>query len=218
MSTGQQIFNGALAKSSKNEPTNFGVPETVRRLNDRLDGLFHIGTRINPVHFGVVANIAEVAGTWARDAAWLNLHRIESGGTEVVVVPVEDQQAEPSKLSLYEWGATFNAITNSAGTPAGALDFYASTAPTPIAALVDAIDTRWPESMDELFVLELAIDFAVKDGRLDEESYLVSDRNEWLQKYVAFLQHRTGNLRRRFGNRQNINIEQLIPILAGGRA
>lgn len=221
MSTGQEIFNGAVAKSTQNEPNAFGSAEIIRRINDRLDGLFLVGTRVNPGFFGITDGVAESAGTWARNPLAITIERIEqnSDGAEVVVVPFNDRQAEPSKLSVYEWGQVFTAITTNAGTPSGTLDFFTATGPTPIAALATALDSRFPETFDELLVLELAIDFAIKDGRIDEEGVaLIPDRNAWLQRWIDFLLTATANVRRRYGNVKPVNIEQLIPLLAGGGA
>lgn len=219
--TGQDIVNGALAKSSKNEPNNFSPAEQIRRINDRLSGLFEVAARVNPGFFAEIANVAEAAGTWARPESALSVERLEqnSDGAEVVVVPFDDRQAEPSKLSVYEWAHVFTAVTNVAGTPTGSMDFYNARRPVLIANLSpDTLDPLWREDFNELLQLEVAIEFANKDGRQGEETpALMADRNDWLTRYVGFLQHATGNVRRRFGNRKVINTEELIPLLAGGR-
>lgn len=219
--TGQDIVNGALAKSSKNEPTNFSPTEQIRRVNDRLNGLYEVAARVNPGFFAEIANVAEAAGTWPRSETALSIKRMEqnSDGAEIVVVPVDDQQAEPSKLSVYEWAQVFTAVTNAAGTPTGSVDFYQARRPTLITNLSpDTLDPQWREDFNELLQLEVAIEFSNKDGRQGEETpALIADRNTWLLRFVSFLQHTTANLRRRKGNRQNINIEELLPFLAGGR-
>lgn len=218
--TGQDIINGALQMSSKNEPENFSPGEQIRRVNNRLNGLYEVASRVNPGFFGEVSNVAEAAGTWPRDEEGLAIELIEqnSDGAEVVVVPFNDRQAEPSKLSVWEYGQVFTAVTNAAGTPAGSLDFYQARRPTLITALANVIDAQWREDFNQLLELEVAIDFANKDGRQNEETpALIADRNNWLTRFVAFLQHPTANERRRFGNRKHINIEELIPLLAGGR-
>jgi hypothetical protein len=218
--TGQDIVNGALAKSSKNEPTNFSPAEQIRRVNDRLNGLYEFAARVNPGFFAEIDNVAEAAGTWPRPEEGLAIARMEqnSDGAEIVVVPLDDQQAEPSKLSVFEWAQVFTAITNSAGTPSGSVDFYQAKRPALITNLTpDTLDPQWREDFNELLQLEVAIEFANKDGRQQEETpALIADRNSWLLRFVSFLQHSTGNLRRRKGNRQNINVEELIPLLAGG--
>ena len=218
--TGQDIVNGALAKSSKNEPPNFSPAEQIRRVNDRLHGLYELAARVNPGFFAEIANVAESAGTWPRDEEGLSIERIEqnSDGAEVAVVPFDDRQAEPSVLSVYEWGQVFTAVTNPAGTPAGSLDFYQAKRPALITNLSpDTLDPQWREDFNELLQLEVAIEFANKDGRQGEETpALIQDRNGWLARFVSFLEHSTGNLRRRKGNRKTINVETLIPLLAGG--
>jgi hypothetical protein len=216
--TGQDIFNGALAKSSKNEPSKFGTAEIVRRINKRLAGLYQVAARVNPIFFAEINTVVESSGTWARPETGLSIVKVEdTTPDEVVVLPHDDQQAEPSKLCVYEFGQTFYAITNATGTPSGNLDFWMARRPTDIANLSPAtLDAQWREDFNELLELELAIDFSLKDGRFDEVEALKTDRNTWLMSYVHFLQHSTSGLRRRFGHRKHINIEELLPLLAGG--
>jgi len=217
--TGQQIHNGALAKSSKNEPSKFAEPEVVRRINKRLSGLYEVAARVNPIFFAETAGMTEAAGVWPRPEAALSVIKIEDATPdEVVIVPHDDQLAEPSKLCVYEFGQSFYAITNDTGTPAGTLTAWYARRPDAIAALTDVIDSQWREDFNELLELELAIDYSLKDGRFDEVQSLKDDRNSWLISFVNFLQHSTSGLRRRFGHRQVIAIEQLVPLLAGGGA
>lgn len=217
---GQDIYNGALAKSSKNDDGNFGTTEIVERINRRLAGLYQVGSLVNPGFFADSAAVVEAAGVWARPEEALTIARLENAlGAEVAVVPYDDQQAEPSMLSVYEWGQEFNAITNATGTTSGNLTFWYSRRPTDIANLGPAtLDAQWREDFNELLILELAIDLSAKDGRIEEVTALKADRNEWLQRFVAFLRNTTANERRRYGNRRVINIEELIPLLAGGAA
>ncbi|MCL7965369.1 MAG: hypothetical protein M8858_08125, partial [marine benthic group bacterium] len=74
----------------------------------------------------------------------------------------------------------------------------------------------WREDFNELLILEVAIELSAKDGRTDEVAALMQDRNGWLVQFVSFLQHSTSGLRRRHGHRKHINIEQLLPLVAGG--
>lgn len=215
---GQDIYNGALAKSSKNEPGNFGTAEIIARINRRLQGLYQVASLVNPNFFAETASVVEASSVWARPEEAQTIVRIENATpVEVAVVPYDDQQAEPSMFSVYEWGQEFLAVTNAAGTTSGNLTFWYSRRPTDIANLTPAtLDAQWREDYNELLILELAIDLSLKDGRTGEAETLKGDRNEWLQRYVAFLRNTTANERRRFGHRRRISINELIPLLAGG--
>jgi hypothetical protein len=216
---GQDIYSGALAKSNKNEPGNFGTAEIIGRINRRLAGLYQVAARVNPDFFAEIDTVVESAGTWARPEDGLSIVKIEqdSDDAEVVILPHDDQQAEPSKLCVYEFGQVFYAITNATGTPTGDLNFWMSRRPTDITNLTpDTLDAQWREDFNELLILELAIDLSAKDGRVDEVSALITDRNGWLLQFINFLQHSTSGLRRRHGHRKHINLEQLLPLVAGG--
>ena len=216
--TGNDLINSALSKSSKNEPSGFSPAEQVRRVNDAFQGAYQVAARVHPGFFGSLTIIAESAGTWARPEEALSIARIENGAeAEIVVVPFNDRQAEPSKLSTYEWGQLFTAITNAAGTPAGALTFFTSDRPTLINALVDIVSLDWREDFNELLALQIAMEFSAKDGRDAEAVTFAQERNQWLGRFAQFLQHSTGNLRRRFGSLQVINLDELIPLMGGSK-
>ncbi|GAH41430.1 unnamed protein product [marine sediment metagenome] len=215
---GQDIYNGALAKSSKNEPGNFSVAEIILRINNRLNGLYEVAARVNAIFFAETATEAETAGVWSRPEEALSVIKIQDATVaDVVILPHDDQQAEPSKLSVYEFGQEFFAITNLTGTPSGNLTFWYARRPTAVANLSPAtLDAQWREDFNELLILELAIELSAKDGRTAEVGTLKEDRNGWLARYVSFLQHSTSGERRRFGHRKIININDLLPLLAGG--
>lgn len=215
---GQTIYSGALAKSSKNQSKGFGTAEIIGRINRRLQGLYQVASLVNPNFFAETADVVEAAGVWARPEEAQTVVRVDNATpVEVAVVPYDDRQAEPSMFSVYEWGQEFNAITNATGTTSGNLTFWYSRRPTDVTNLTpDTLDPQWREDYNELLILELAIDISAKDGRVSEVAALKADRNEWLQRFVAFLRNTTANERRRFGHRRNITINELIPLLAGG--
>lgn len=217
---GQDIYNGALAKSSKNEPGNFSTAEIVRRINNRLNGIYEVAARVNPLFFAESAAEVEAAGVWQRPEVALSVVKIQDAAVaDVIIVPYDDQQAEPSKLCVYEFGQEFFAITNATGTPSGNLTFWYARRPDLITNLTpDILDSQWREDFNELLILELAIELALKDGRTAEAQEQKEDRNGWLARFVSFLQHATSGEVRRFGHKRIININELTPLLAGGGA
>jgi len=215
---GQDIYSGALAKSSKNEPGNFSTAEIIVRINNRLNGIYEVAARVNPLFFAETAAEVEAAGVWQRPEEALSIVKVEDTTPDpVIIVPHDDQQAEPSKLCVYEFGQEFFAITNALGTPTGNLTFWYARRPTPVANLTPAtLDAQWREDFNELLILEIAIELAAKDGRSTDVATHKEDRNGWLARFVSFLQHSTSGEVRRFGSKRIINIEELTPLLAGG--
>ncbi len=217
---GQDIYNGALAKSSKNETRNFSVAEIILRINNRLNGIYEVAARVNPLFFAEKAAEAETSGVWSRPEEALSIVKIEDATPDpVIIVPHDDQLAEPSKLCVYEFGQEFFAITNALGVPSGSLTFWYARRPTPVANLSPAtLDAQWREDFNELLILEIAIELDLKDGRTAEAQEHKEDRNGWLVRFVSFLQHATSGEVRRFGHKRIININELTPLLAGGGA
>ncbi len=215
---GQDIFNGALAKSTKNEAANYSTSEMITRINNRLNGIYEVAARLNPIFFAETAAEVEAAGVWQRPEVALSVVKIQDATPDdVIIVPHDDQQCEPSKLCVYEFGQEFFAVTNSTGTPSGNLTFWYARRPTLITNLTpDVLDLQWREDFNELLILEVAIELAAKDGRPDEVTGLKEDRNGWLARFASFLQHSTSGEVRRFGHKRVINIQELIPLLAGG--
>ncbi|MDH3291577.1 MAG: hypothetical protein OEO20_11250 [Gemmatimonadota bacterium] len=214
--TGQDVHNGALAKSSKNEPSKFAAPEIIRRINKRLSGIYQVAARVNPILFAAKSVVVETTGMWVRPEVALSVEMAEDTTPDPVeIVPFDDQQSEAHQLCVYEFGQTFYAITTAAGTPTGDLTFWYARRPTTITALANTLDAQWREDYNELLELELAIDYSLKDGRTDEAAALIADRNTWLMSFMQFAQHLTGGERRRF-ERKTVNIQELLPLLAGG--
>lgn len=215
---GQDIFNAALAKSTKNEASNYSPSEMIARINNRLSGIYEVAARVNPLFFAETTDEVETAGVWSRPEEALSIVKIEDSTPDpVIIVPHDDQLAEPSKLCVYEFGQEFFAITNATGTPTGDLTFWHARRPTPVANLSPAtLDAQWREDFNELLILEVAIELAAKDGRPDELVNLKEDRNSWLTRFASFLQISTAGEARRFGHKKIININELTPLLAGG--
>ena len=206
--TVQDILDGAYAKSTQNQPNTIatGAVELEQVVTRYLRGLYSFATRINPIHYSATAAVVGASSVWARPENAESIFRIETaGGVEVVVVPYD---------------GNFIADPGQTGAPGAAdtLTFWFSKRPidpTP-AGLTGVLDIDWDEAYNELLMLEVAIYLAQKDGRLEEVQSLKVDRNSWAGLFGAYLQHSTSNLRRRYGHRRIVNVETLLPMLAGG--
>lgn len=219
MATVQQVLTAAYAKSTKNRPGAIGTEATelVAVVGRALQGLFALGARVNPAFFGASAAVAYAAPGWARPADAEAVLRIESSaGQEVVVVPLEDRQAELGKPAVYQLGQVYRGAGNALDPTSGTLTFYYARRAQVPAALADPLDPLWPEAYLELLVLEVASALALKDGRLDEVQALAAERNMWLARFVAFLEHESRVVSRSYGQVQHVPLAALVPLLQGG--
>ena len=228
--TPQDILNGAYAKSEKNMPGTIATESTelLQLVIRAMRGLYAFAARVNPTYFAEKAVVAVAAGAWPRPVTAESIWRVEGDattlpalpvGTEVVVVPIEDKQAESGKPAIYAFGQKFYSAGNANDPTGGNLTFFYSKRPTDPATLATALDATWVEQFNELLVLEVAIYLALKDGRADEAAALKADRDRWAQLFIAHLEHETANTRRRYGHLRRINTQTLVPLaslLAGG--
>lgn len=209
----QEILNGAYGRSTKNQPGTIAAETTellkvVNRIHRRI---YAFAARVNPIFFAETALVVEVSGSWVRPETAESIVRIENtSNVEVTIVPLDDRAAEPTLLAVYEFGQKF--FTAAGLTPTGNLTFWYSKRPTTYTLLADILDSLWTEQFNEILVLDLAIYLSAKDGRLDEVQLFIPERDNWLILFGAFLQHSTSNLRRRFGSKNVINVQSLIPL------
>lgn len=220
--TVQDIIDGAMAKSTKNQPGTVGTDaiELKNEVQRILQGAFAVAAVVNPTRFGITEDIVGVAGLWARPEAAEAIVRIESATfVEVVVVPYDDRLADDPKPSLYEFGGGFRADPAQTAPPGDAdtLTFWYSKRPDQPQPddETGTLDGVWPDAYNEILMLQLAIYLSRKDGREEEVQGYLPDRNGWLQRYVSWLQRGTANERRRFGGRKVFNVETLIPLFGG---
>lgn len=219
--TPRDILEAAYPRSMQNNPGTIATESTelLAVVKRALDGCFAFAARINPTFFADTADVVGVGGVWARPETAESLFRIEEAdGTEVVVVPYDDRTAEALLPSLYEYGRNFYAAGNATDPgDTDTLTFYYSKRADQPAGLDSTLDALWVEQFNELLILEVALYLAVKDGaaqsRGNELQALVAERNRWANRFNAFLEHATTNLRRRYGHVRRINTEALLPIL-----
>lgn len=221
--TVDDILEAAYAKSTKNNPGTIATESTelLQVVQRTLEGLFAVAARINPYHFAETVLTAATASThWERPEGAESIFRIEESGSEVVVVPFYDKMAESAKPAVYEYGQAFFPAGN-AGDPdpsTDSLDFYYSKAPEVLTATTDSLDPLWEEQFNELLIIEVSRYLAVKDseteGRAAEVASLMSEREMWANRYVAFLEHATVGIRKRYGHFNRFNTQSLSPVLS----
>ncbi len=224
--TVQQILDAAHSRSTKNDPGLIATQATelLQVVIRAMRGLYAFAARVNPIYFAEQINVPFAAGGWIRPAAAESIWRIElPAGTEVVVVPYDDRaKAEPTKPAVYEFGQKFRPATALAPNPqAGDLVFFYAKRPADPANLAANLDALWTEQFNELLILEVSVYLALKDGRIDEVAALKAERDPWVNRFVAHLEHATANERRRFSQVRRFNTNTIVPLrslLAGGEA
>ena len=207
MITVQQILNRAYSKSLKNQPGFIAdeATELLAQVNRAFRAFYGMAARVNPTFFGTTATMSEASATWVEPTDAESVYYLEqdSDKAEVIVVPIEEQDAEPGELAVYSLGRVYQA--SSSNPPSGVLNVYYSMAFPEASALGDTIDPSWPDSHNELAVLEIAIFLAIKDGRAEELGGLVGMRNAEVKRFLTRVENQHANLRTRFGPAQAIN-------------
>lgn len=228
--TPTDILVAAYGTSIKNRPSTLATDATemLQVVIRALRGLYAVGARVNPHFFAESADVAFSVSGWPRPQTAEAVFRLErvagtTGGTgaagaEVVVVPFNDRAAELGKPAVYRFAQKFWSAGNPADPTAGALKFFYSKRPTDPANVDATLDALWTEQFNHLLIVETAIYLSFKDGRPAEVAKLMDERNDWLKLFVAFLEHETVNERARFGAVKPINIQTLLPMLAGAKA
>lgn len=220
--TALDILIGAYARSSKNTPGTIATEATelLTLVWRAMAGLYAFAARLNPTFFADATDVAFSGTGWLRPAAAESVFRIEdASGHEIIVVPLDDRQADVGLPAVYRWGQVYRSAGNATDPTAGSLRFFYATRPAPLPTLTDPLDALWTESYNALLIDEVAIYLALKDGRLEELDALTGSRDRWAQLFAAFLEHETANERRRFGTVRRIATNTLVPIgslLAGG--
>lgn len=203
MASYQDIIEAAYAKSMKNQPNQIATEgdELLDVTHRALSGIFTVAARFAPTRFGQTSTVVYSSG-WARPTDAINVFRVEKDdGTEVIVVPLDDQSAEPSKPCVYELGGTFYLASGGTGlATTDDLVFYYSPVPAAPAGLGDNLPTLWDENFNELLIYDVAMFLTYKDGREEEMAMLNQERNLWASRFLTHLELHTTALRGRFGD------------------
>lgn len=192
--TPQDIIDAALAKNQKNTPDVSASDTELFDAFKRIYPVFWtIGARVNRTFFGKSDTVTGSGGTWARPSDAEMIFRIQNqSGDQVIVVDLEETDAEPETPAVYEWGQSFTKAgeTTDPGDT-DVLEFYYSKIPDTPSSVSDTLEALWPEHFNELLVLELAMVLAAKDDRDDEVARLRPERDAWLGRFIAHLEHAT---------------------------
>lgn len=232
------VTTAALARNRKNQPGIIATDTELLNAFRRIYPVFWtVGARVNPSFFGAREELdfdseSDPTGWNRPDDAELIFHleyeeipdRLEDDVTdpEIAIVPLDNREADPYTPALYEWGQVFYPAGNELDPdPDESEDIvcYYSKRPDEPEELEDELESLWPTQFDELLVLEMALLLAHKDERAQEETLLRQDRDVWLRRFIAHLEHATVPLRRSQGSAQRFTSQTWVPLnhlLTGG--
>lgn len=216
MSTYREILDMAYARSLLNQASEISTESTelLQVTHRAVTGLFAVGARVNPMYFGKISSAVSYSMGWDRPIDAESVFRIEKDdGTEVTVVPLNDQGAEDQSPCVYEMGQVYYLAGGTGLATTDDLVFYYAKSPFVPNALTDNVDAMFPDEYDELLALEVAVYLCVKDGGRDQEfQVLKAERDMWARRFVAHLEHATTALKVRFANRGLANSQAIVPI------
>lgn len=217
----QEVLTAAYAKSKKNQPGAIASEgtELLDLVNRAFRGLWAVTARVNPFFFASSDTVSHDSEGWPRPTDAEAVWRIELDSDRVIVVPLDDRAADPSRPAVYRWGQKYYGAGNPDDPTNEDLDFFFTTRPATLNALTQELDSSWVEAYDELLILEVAIYLAIKDDRNEEVASLRGDRDRWLMLFLNFVEHETLNEVRRFDRLRPFNSPSVVPIaslLAGG--
>jgi hypothetical protein len=227
--TPKDLLEWAYSKSTKNNPGQLATEDTeLFQLVIRvIRKMYSVAARVNPTHFATSADVSPPGANlpWQMPDGVESLYYItDAAGAEIITVPYNDRQCEPTRPALYYEGKAFYEAGN-ANDPdptADTLTFRFSRVPADPADVNGVIDSMWDEAYNELLVLEIAGELAKKDagttGRDQELVYIAGQRDEWLRLFIMHLEHNVANQVKRFAL-SRINTPTLVPLkdlLVGG--
>ncbi len=211
--TPRQILQAAYATSAKNQPGVIAdeATELLGVVNRTLGAFYTISIQFDPTYFGTKSSVAESSGSWAEpeDAASIFYLEQDSNQKEVVVVLIEERDAEPDSPSVYALGRTLYAA-GGGQDPVGNITMYYTKEPTNASNLDTALDASWDEAHNELLIQEVALYLAIKDGRTEEYPGLLGRRNAELARLILKLEVHYQTLRTQFPLRREINSQSFV--------
>lgn len=224
MATVQAILQAAYNRSGRTRNQQLGVEgtELLEVTKRSVRTIFAIAARVNPFYFGKRLSVPFSAGVWTWPTDMELLYRLERGSTEVVIVPVDQRDAEPSKPAVYGIGNQLFGAGGANDPTSGDLVFYYSRRPVDPVATTDSIDPSFPDQHLDAVITELARYLAVKDGRDSDAQAFGDERNAYLRLFLAHMEHATASIeRRKYGQVRRFNLDTLFPAtaaLSGGVA
>lgn len=225
MSTVQSIIDGGFAKSAAARPESFqSSAELVNEVGSTLRACFQVLARENPYIIASSLSVAFNGTGWARPSSCLRVIKVlaDAGtiatpaltaGTEIAVVPYDDQLVCAGRASLTELGQVFLPTGQVQDPSAGTVTFVYALAPTIPTLTSESIDSRFPSEFDDYLKFSIAAYLAMKDKRTEDEQMFRANQSALLQQIIDWSRAPTYNLVQRFPT-----VQPPLTNTAGGRA
>jgi hypothetical protein len=202
--TAAEYIAQAILRNSQNDGDTLAEPdpELLGVLTLQFYDYYQMATGRNPYVFATQAVLSYSSGGWTIPADAETVVALQRpGGSEVVVVPVDDLQAESGKAAVYRLGRRYFSAGNAADPPANTnlICIYTVIPPT-FADLTDEPPTEWPTQFDPMVVNDLALFLAEKDERDTEAARRKAEQERWQARFMAWLTRPELNARTRFGS------------------
>lgn len=217
MATVESILQAGINRSGRmrNQQLATSSTELLQVVQRAVRTIFSIAARVNPSYFAVQTDVPFSSGSWTWPTNMELLYRLLQGTAEVVIVPVDQLDAEPSKPAVYGVGTQLFSAGNPLDPTGGSLRFIYSRRPVDPATTSDSIDPSFPDQHIDAVITEVARYLAVKDGRQDDAQAFGDERNAYLRIFLAHIEHATASIeRRKYGQVRRFNLDTLFPATA----
>lgn len=177
------IIEDGYAGSTANEAGDLaGDTELIRHLDRVYQAAWALAAPANPSKYGERVTLTCVASVATLPTDVLDIRIVRAGGVKVNIAPVEElHRANHLPPVMFREGNTLvsRGLPGDPG-PTQVLSVAILPAPTTLTTLGQLLDTRWPESHNELLVAAVRLYLAMKD-----EGRSAADRQMTQQLYNA---------------------------------
>lgn len=223
--TCRTLIDEARARNSANDAALVQDPECIRELDLRLKEIYQLVARKSPSYFGASISVIGDGTRWARPAGALSVFRVEADGaagsgadrkiqtigTEVHLVPLDDREAELAPR-VYSLGRAYYSVGIAATDPSASINGdklkffrsrqHADLDPTLAANhATNTLETDWPEQHNQILVVHLAKFFSLKDVARSDSEYraLEAEEERFLVLFEQHLENENIAMKARFG-------------------
>jgi hypothetical protein len=211
MTTVQTIIDNGFAKSAAARPDSLSAPaELVARVGQCLFEACQVISRENPTLLGTEATVGFAGTGWARPTNCIRVLRVIANantiatptiadGTEIQVVPYDDQLLCAGLPCVTEFGQAFTPTDTNTQDPTGGelVLQYARTFVAPTAT-TDTVDPLFPAQFNSFLEFDIAAYLATKDKRQEDQQAFLTQKSAILQQLVDWCQTQTYSIRQRF--------------------
>lgn len=210
MTTVQTVIDRGFAKSAAARPDSMAAPnELVARIGQCLSEAFSVMARENPYVIAAEESVAFNGVGWPRPSDTARVIKVVTNagtvsdpallpGTEINIVPYNDQRFCEGLPSLTELGQVFRATGQTMDPSAGDVTIVYARGPVLPLVVTESIDPLFPALHDDFLQFDLAAYLAAKDKRAEDQATFLAGKNAQLALLVEWTKSQTFSLQQRF--------------------